>query len=135
MNMLGKIRRLRLREGLSVSEIRRRTGLARNTVKRWSKAENGAEPTYRRIAQATVLKPYEERLLQWLEADARRAKRDRRTALALFGQLQILGFSGSYSRVSENVRCTVRRWVRAPLFRSRLRWAKRSSLTGAKNRC
>ena len=35
MNMLGKIRRLRLRDGLSISGICRHTGLARNTVKRW----------------------------------------------------------------------------------------------------
>jgi len=104
MNMLGKIRRLRLRDGLSISEICRRTGLARNTVKRWLKAEKGAEPRYRRKELATILTPYEDRLRQWLQADARRAKRDRRTALALFGQLQQLGFTGSYTRVSEYVR-------------------------------
>ena len=57
MNRLGKIRRLRLREGLSVREICRRTGLARNTVKRWLKAGEGVEPKVRRIAQATILKP------------------------------------------------------------------------------
>ena len=106
MNMLGKIRRLRLRDGLSISEICRRTGLARNTVKRWLKAGVGAAPKYRRTEGATVLQPYEARLRQWLEADVRRAKRDRRTALALFGQLKQLGFDGSYSRVSE----FVRRW-------------------------
>ena len=104
MDMLGKIRRLRFRDGLSISEICRRTGLARNTVKRWLKAEEGAEPRYRRKELATLLTPYEDRLRQWLEADARRAKRDRRTALTLFGQLQPLGFTGSYTRVSEYVR-------------------------------
>ena len=85
MDMLGKIRRLRFRDGLSISEICRRTGLARNTVKRWLKAEEGAEPRYRRKELATLLTPYEDRLRQWFEADARRAKRDRRTALTLFG--------------------------------------------------
>ena len=104
MDMLGKIRRLRLRDGLSISEICRRTGLARNTVKRWLKAGIGAAPKYRRSEGVTVLQPYEERLRQWLEADARRSKRDRRTALALFGHLRQLGFAGSYSRVSEYVR-------------------------------
>jgi len=104
MDMLGKIRRLRFRDGLSISEICRRTGLARNTVKRWLKAEEGAEPRYRRKELATLLTPYEDRLRQWLEADARRAKRDRRTTLTLFGQLQPLGFTGSYTRVSEYVR-------------------------------
>ena len=84
MNMLGKIRRLRLRDGLSISEICRRTGLARNTVKRWLNTGVGAAPKYRRTTGATVLQPYEDRLRQWLEADLRRSRRDRRTALALF---------------------------------------------------
>ena len=41
MDMLGRIRRLRFREGLSISEIVRRTGLSRNTVKSWLKAGKG----------------------------------------------------------------------------------------------
>ena len=56
MDMLGKIRRLRFRDGLSISEICRRTGLARNTVKRRLKAEEGAEPRYRRKELATILR-------------------------------------------------------------------------------
>ncbi|MDH4261182.1 MAG: IS21 family transposase [Gammaproteobacteria bacterium] len=106
MNMLGKIRRLRYREGLSIKEISRRTGLARNTVRRWLRAKEGAEPLYRRKTGETLVSSFAQRLQQWLEADARRAKRDRRTALALWRQLQALGFKGSYSRVSE----FVRRW-------------------------
>lgn len=37
MAMSPKVRRLRLRDGLSTSEIARRTGLSRNTVKAWLK--------------------------------------------------------------------------------------------------
>jgi transposase len=106
MNMLGKIRRLRYREGLSIKEISRRTGLARNTVRGWLRAKEGAEPRYRRSSGQRLVSSFEQPLLQWLEADARRAKRDRRTALALYRQLQVLGFKGSYSRVTE----FVRRW-------------------------
>ncbi len=106
MSLLSKIRRLRLREGLSISEVSRRLGLSRNTVKRWLAAGEGVEPKYRRSPGATVLTPFEDRLRRWLEADLRRAKRERRTALALYGELRALGYAGSYSRVT----AFVRRW-------------------------
>ena len=35
MDMLGKVRRMKMRDKLTISEISKRTGLARNTVKRW----------------------------------------------------------------------------------------------------
>lgn len=106
MSLLSKIRRLRFREGLSISEVSRRTGLSRNTVKRWLAAGEDAEPKYRRSAGMTLLTPFEGQLRQWLEADLRRTKRERRTALALYGELRALGYTGSYSRVT----AWVRRW-------------------------
>jgi len=45
MEMLGKVRRMYYRDGLSRSEISRRTGLSRNTVKKWLKAPEGASRT------------------------------------------------------------------------------------------
>ena len=48
MDMIGKVRRMKLRDGLSYSEIARRTGLSRNTVKKWLKAGSGVEPQYKR---------------------------------------------------------------------------------------
>lgn len=38
MHVNGKVRRMKLRDQLSEGEICRRTGLARNTVKKWLKA-------------------------------------------------------------------------------------------------
>jgi transcriptional regulator with XRE-family HTH domain len=35
MAMYAKVRRMRLRDGLSISEIARRTSLSRNTIKDW----------------------------------------------------------------------------------------------------
>jgi transposase len=78
--MYAKVRRLFFREHLSISEIGRRTRLSRNTIKKWLKAPDGTGPTYQRAQATGKLTPFEARLKLWLEADARRPKRDRRTA-------------------------------------------------------
>ena len=80
MELLGKVRRMHYRDGLSRSEIARRTGLSRNTVKKWLTAPEAVEPRYRRVQAPGKLAPFHGALLQALEADARRPKRDRRTA-------------------------------------------------------
>lgn len=48
MNLLGKVRRLHYRDGLSLSEIERRTGLTRKTIRKWLSLPEGIEPKYRR---------------------------------------------------------------------------------------
>ena len=106
MNLLGKIRRLYYRDGLTLSEIERRTGVTRKTVKRWLEAAEGVEPKYRRRPGDTKLTPFVGRLTQMLETDARRPKRDRRSALKLHEELRASGFDGDYSRVTE----FIRRW-------------------------
>lgn len=107
MNQLGRVRRLYYRDGLSLSEIERRTGLTRKTVRAWLRAAEGTVPKYRRrAAEGIKISPFAAHLTKALEIDARRPKRDRRTALKLFGELKTAGFDGSYSRVSE----FVRRW-------------------------
>ena len=106
MKQLGKIRRLYYRDGLTISQIERRTGLTRKTVRRWLKAAEGTEPKYRRVPGETKIGPFAERLTKMLETDARRPRRDRRTALKLFAELKAAGFAGDYSRVTE----FIRRW-------------------------
>lgn len=104
MNILGKVRRLFHRDRLSISEIERRTGLTRKTIRNWLKAPEGTEPKYRRQIGKSKITPYAERLLKMLEVDARRPKRERRTALKIYAELQKLGFNGDYSRVTEYIR-------------------------------
>ena len=107
MNQRGRVRRLYYRAGLSLSEIERRTGLTRKTVRGWLKTAEGTEPRYRRRASAKAkIAPFAAQLTKALEMDVRRPKRDRRTALKLLGELKATGFDGRYSRVSE----FVRRW-------------------------
>ena len=103
MAIYAKIRRLHVRDKLSISEIARRTSLSRNTIRKWLRADDGTDIQYRRTPAERVLTPFEPWLLQALKADAHRLKRERRTALMLFGEIQKQGFAGSYSRVSEFV--------------------------------
>ena len=104
MNLLGKVRRLHYRDGHTLSEIERRTGLTRKTIRKWLKAPEGTEPKYRRSQGGTKIAPYAERLVRMLETDARRPPRERRTALKLHAELKALGFEGDYSRVTEFIR-------------------------------
>ena len=104
MEMLGKVRRMHYRDGLSRAEIARRTGLSRNTVKKWLKAGEGAEPRYRRTAVPGKLSPFHAVLLRALEVDLRRPKRERRTAKALHAELRAQGYSGGYTVLTDFIR-------------------------------
>jgi transposase len=105
MDILGKVRRMRLRDHYSISEIARRTGLARNTIKVWLKADPVKEPRYRRQAnKSSKLSAYEATLVRCLTADALRPKDARRTGKALFEQIQAQGYTGGYSRVTDFIR-------------------------------
>ena len=105
MEMLGRIRRMHLRDKLSLHEIAKRTGLARNTVRRWLRApEEVQTPTYSRAAGFSKLGGFIAELEQSLKADALRPKQDRRTGRALFAQLRVAGYAGGYSRVTDFIR-------------------------------
>ncbi len=104
MSMYAKVRRMRYRDGLSISEIRRRTSLSRNTVKTWLREPARDTMSHRRPAGSRKIDAYAEWLRQALETDAKRPRRDRRTALRLYAQLLEQGFIGSYSRVTAFVR-------------------------------
>ena len=108
MNLLGKVRRLHYRDGLSLSEIERRTGLTRKTIRKWLKTPEGVEPKYRRQSGETKIAPYADHLVKMLETDARRPQRDRRTALKLFAELKAQGFDGNYSRCRRASKSTQR---------------------------
>ena len=71
MEMFGKIRRMHLRDKLSLHEITKRTGLSRNTLRKWLRMpEEAATPTYRRNEVPGKLAAYHETLVLALKADA-----------------------------------------------------------------
>ena len=56
MDMIGKVRRLRLRDKFSLSEIVRRTEISRNTLKKWVIQETVLTPSrYERVSSPRVL--------------------------------------------------------------------------------
>lgn len=77
MEMLGKVRRMHLRDKLSLHEISKRTGLSRNTLRKWlRKPETDvvAPPRYVRGSMPNQLTPYHATLEQALKVDAHRIK-------------------------------------------------------------
>ena len=105
MSMYAKIRRLRLREGLSISEIARPTSLSRNTIKTWLREPAPrTEMAYQRPPGPKVLARFTAWLDQAIKTDEHRPRKERRTGRRLFEQLQEQGFKGHYCRVTEYLR-------------------------------
>ena len=105
MEMIGKIRRMHFRDGLSLHQIAKRTGISRNTIRKWVRAPKlDNPPKYQRRTTPGKLTPHSAFLQTALKADALRPKKHRRTVRALFAQIQDQGYSGCYSRVTDFVR-------------------------------
>ena len=104
MDMIGRIRRLRIRKNKSVREIAHITGLLRNTISKWLHGEVDGPPKYRRGEQPGKLTAFHEALRQALKADARRPRHERRTARALYAEIKGAGYDGGYSRVTDFIR-------------------------------
>jgi len=75
---LNIIRRWALRDQMSIREISRRTGLARNTIKKHLRSEEN-EPKYPRRVSSSKLDPYAEKLATWLGIEATKSRKERRT--------------------------------------------------------
>jgi transposase len=97
---LSKLRRLVLRDNVSVRQAAKRLNISRNTARRYLAQPEMAEPRYakRQIAPG-LLDPYKEQLTQWLKADAHRSKRERRTIDAHFQAIRAMGYSGGKTQV------------------------------------
>lgn len=72
MGMLAKIRRMHLRDGLSIREVSRRTGWSRNTVRQWLRQEGVTEPKYPKRETASAVNAWAEHLASALKADQHR---------------------------------------------------------------
>ncbi len=99
MGFLSVIRRWALRDKMPIREIARRTGLSRNTIKKYLR-EDAVEPRFKTPSRPSKLDPYADRLSSWLLAQTRKSRKDRRNVKLMHEDLVKLGYKGSYERVA-----------------------------------
>jgi transposase len=88
------------RDNLSLHEIARKTNLSRPTVRKWIKCPSSTEIKYHRIPAEKITTPFEQSLVQQLEANVQLRKCERWTVRMLFDEITKQGFTGSYSNVT-----------------------------------
>jgi len=99
MALLSVIRRWYHRDQMSIREISRRTGLSRNTLRKYLRSEV-VEPRFRTPDRPSKLDPCANRLSAWLRQEMTRPRKQKRTIKQLHADLVSLGYDGSYGRVA-----------------------------------
>jgi transposase len=84
---------------MAIREITRRTGLSRNTIRKYL-ANGVVEPEYSKRKSPSKLDEYAEILSSWLQRELGRHRKQRRNLRQLYGDLVVLGYTGSYDRVA-----------------------------------
>jgi len=97
--LLSVIRRWHVRDRMPIREMARRTGLSRNTVRKYI-ATQVIEPSYPPRKSLSHLDEYEQTLTHWLFRESRRHRKQRKTVKQLHRDLMTPGYTGSYDRVA-----------------------------------
>ncbi|CDI12047.1 ISPsy20 transposase (fragment) (plasmid) [Agrobacterium pusense] len=97
--LLSVIRRWHFREHLSIREICRRTGLSRNTVRKYLRA-GGVEPKFNVPEKPSKLDLFADRLSTWLKTESKKSRKQKRTMKQSHANLVSLGYEGPYNRVA-----------------------------------
>ena len=79
MDLLSVIRRWRLRDEIPLREIERRTGLSRNTIRKYLRADT-VVPEFKVPDRSSKLDPFAEKLTGWLQIEAGKSRKQKRTA-------------------------------------------------------
>ena len=113
MELLSVIRRWHYRDHLSIREISRRTGLSRNTVRKYLRSDS-VEPKFAVPDRPSRLDRYADKLSHMLRQEAGKSRKQKRTIKQLHADLVALGYDGSYNRVA----AFARDWKAAPAARA-----------------
>lgn len=103
MDLLSVIRRWHFRQHVPIREIKRRTGLSRNTIRKYLRADT-VEPKFKVPDRPGKLAPFADKLTGWLRQEAGKSRKQKRTAKQMHADLVVLGYGGSYGRVAAFVR-------------------------------
>jgi len=113
MDIIAEIRRRHFVSGESISSIARSLKISRPTVRKHLATKD--EPIYQRqIQPSPKLGDYKSQLVDWLDADAKLPKNQRRTAQRLFEGLIEEGYQGAYDSVQRFVKQWKRDHQRSP---------------------
>ncbi len=84
---------------MAIREIARRTGLSRNTVRKYL---NGGvvDPHYPDRQSPSKLDDFADKLTTWLKTESSKGRKQRRNLRQLHADLVALGYTGSYDRVA-----------------------------------
>jgi len=99
MALLSVIRRWHFRDHLPIREIARRTGLSRNTIRKYLRSET-IDPRFKVPDRPSKLDPFAEHLAAWLRREMGRSRKQKRTIKQFHADLVSLGYEGSYNRVA-----------------------------------
>ncbi len=99
MALLSLIRRWALRNQLSIRAISRRTGLSRNTIRKYLRS-GAVEPKFKVPERPSKLDQFVDKLSHWLKVEAGKSRKQKRTVKQLHADLVVLGYEGSYGRVA-----------------------------------
>ena len=103
MEQWCKIRQRVLREGVSIRQIQRETGLHFETVKKI--LAHASPPEFQcPERERPKIGPYLERISEILKADKELPKKQRHTAKRIFERIRDEGYTGGYTQVKEAVR-------------------------------
>jgi transposase len=105
MELLSAIRRWHHRDRIAIREIERRTGLSRNTIRKYLRSD-AVEVRFKVPERPSRLDPFADKLSEWLRVEAGKGRKGRRTVRRIHADLVALGYGGSYARVA----AFVRRW-------------------------
>ena len=86
MELLSVIRRWHYRDRFSIREISRRTGLSRNTVRKYLRSDS-VEPKFAVPDRPSRLDPYADKLSHMLRQEAGKSRKQKRTIKQLHADL------------------------------------------------